>query len=163
MQAALDRLWGFLERHRRLVLAAWVLLLLAAAPFAAKQTEHLTSGGFQVPGSQSETVDRNLERFDGAQREVSWGELQDLANQAAHVLRERGATAVYACATHGVFAMDALPGLLRAPVERWIVTDTVPPPAEDGADALQVLSVAPLLAESIERIHDNRSVSGLFD
>jgi ribose-phosphate pyrophosphokinase len=83
--------------------------------------------------------------------------------EAAHVLRERGATAVYACATHGVFATGALAGLLDAPIERWIVTNTVPQPAEEGAAALQVLSVAPLLAESIQRIHDNLSVSGLFD
>src|SRR3712207_7046770 len=66
----MDKLANFLERRRLLVLGVWVVLLLAAAPFAAKQTEHLTSGGFQVPGSQSETVDRNLERFDGAQRET---------------------------------------------------------------------------------------------
>jgi ribose-phosphate pyrophosphokinase len=83
--------------------------------------------------------------------------------EAAHVLRERGATAVYACATHGVFAEDALPDLLQAPVERWIVTDTVPLPADDGSSSLQVLSVAPLLAESIKRIHNDQSVSGLFD
>jgi RND superfamily putative drug exporter len=65
----MDRVAQFLERRRFVVLGAWVVLLLAAAPFAARQTEHLTSGGFQVPGSQSETVDRNLHRFDGAQRE----------------------------------------------------------------------------------------------
>src|SRR5829696_9170705 len=71
MQAAMDKLGGFLERRRRLVLGVWVALLLAAAPFAARQTEHLTSGGFEVPGSQSQVVDRNLERFEGAQRESS--------------------------------------------------------------------------------------------
>ena len=48
---------------------AWIVLLFAAAPFAAKQTDHLASGGFEVPGSESEVVDRNLERFEGAQRE----------------------------------------------------------------------------------------------
>ena len=69
MQAAMDKLAGFLERRRLLVLGVWVALLLAAAPFAARQTEHLTSGGFEVPGSQSQVVDRNLERFEGAQRE----------------------------------------------------------------------------------------------
>ncbi len=69
MQAAMDRLASFLERRRWLVLGAWLALLVAAAPFAAKQTEHLTSGGFEVPGSQSQAVDRNLERFEGAQRE----------------------------------------------------------------------------------------------
>ncbi len=69
MQAAMDRLASFLERRRWFVLGAWLALLLAVAPFAAKQTEHLTSGGFEVPGSQSQAVDRNLERFAGAQRE----------------------------------------------------------------------------------------------
>src|SRR5688572_11196734 len=70
MQVAMDKLSSFLERRRLLVLGAWIVLLLAAAPFAAKQTEHLTSGGFLVPGSQSDVVDRNLERFEGAQRET---------------------------------------------------------------------------------------------
>ena len=65
----MDRLAGFVERRRLVVLGAWVLLLLAAAPFAARQSEHLTSGGFEVPGSQSQVVDRNLERFKTAQRE----------------------------------------------------------------------------------------------
>jgi uncharacterized membrane protein YdfJ with MMPL/SSD domain len=69
MQAAMDKLSSFLERRRFVVLGAWIVLLFAAVPFAAKQTEHLTSGGFQVPGSESEVVDRNLERFEGAQRE----------------------------------------------------------------------------------------------
>jgi uncharacterized membrane protein YdfJ with MMPL/SSD domain len=69
MQAAMDKLSAFLERRRFLVLGAWIALLVAAAPFAARQTDHLTSGGFQVPGSESEVVDRNLERFEGAQRE----------------------------------------------------------------------------------------------
>ncbi|HMJ95961.1 MAG TPA: MMPL family transporter, partial [Thermoleophilaceae bacterium] len=65
----MDSLAGFLERRRWFVLVAWLLLLAAALPFAAKQTDHLTSGGFQVPGSQSQVVDENIARFDGAQRE----------------------------------------------------------------------------------------------
>ena len=69
MQAAMDRLTAILERRRWLILGAWVVLLVAAAPFAAKQTEHLTSGGFTVPGSGSDAVDRALTAFDGAQRE----------------------------------------------------------------------------------------------
>jgi uncharacterized membrane protein YdfJ with MMPL/SSD domain len=66
MQRAMDGLSGFLERRRWLVVGAWLLLLVAAAPFAARQTDHLTAGGFDVPGSGSEVVDRNLQRFDGA-------------------------------------------------------------------------------------------------
>jgi RND superfamily putative drug exporter len=65
----MDRLAELLERRRLLVLAAWVALLLAALPFAARQSEHLTAGGFAVPGSQSATVDENLERFENAQSE----------------------------------------------------------------------------------------------
>jgi RND superfamily putative drug exporter len=65
----MDKLANVLERRRLAVLGVWVVLLIAAAPFAAKQTDHLTSGGFSVPGSQSEAVDRNLHRFEGAQGE----------------------------------------------------------------------------------------------
>jgi uncharacterized membrane protein YdfJ with MMPL/SSD domain len=70
MQAAMDRLGGFLERRRWLVVAIWLLLVLAAAPFAARQTEHLTAGGFSVPGSGSATVDRALADFESAQGET---------------------------------------------------------------------------------------------
>ncbi len=83
--------------------------------------------------------------------------------EAAQVLRARGATAVYACATHGVFALDALAALAAAPVEEWVVTNSVPLPPQSAELPLRVLSVAPLFAESIYRIHENLSVSGLFD
>jgi uncharacterized membrane protein YdfJ with MMPL/SSD domain len=63
-------LHDFLRRHRRFVLVAWLLVLVAAAPFASRQTEHLTSGGFLVPGSGSEKVDQVLTDFEGAQRET---------------------------------------------------------------------------------------------
>jgi uncharacterized membrane protein YdfJ with MMPL/SSD domain len=67
VQAAMDRLGGFLERRRFVVAGAWLLLLLAALPFAARQTDNLTSGGFTAPGSGSEAVDRGLDRFERAQ------------------------------------------------------------------------------------------------
>jgi RND superfamily putative drug exporter len=69
MQAAMDRLDGFTRRHGRLVALAWLALLVASVPFAARQTEHLTSGGFDVPGSGSDAVQRGLTAFQGAQRE----------------------------------------------------------------------------------------------
>lgn len=82
---------------------------------------------------------------------------------AACALRARGVTSVYACATHGVFPVDAIELLARAPIDCWVVTDTVPLAGAQAIPNLQVLSVAPLLAESIYRIHENLSVSGLFD
>jgi uncharacterized membrane protein YdfJ with MMPL/SSD domain len=69
VQTAMDRLGSFIERRRWLVLGAWIVVLLAAAPFAARQTDHLTGGGFTVSGSGSERVDQALTRFPGAQRE----------------------------------------------------------------------------------------------
>jgi len=68
MQTVMLRLDSFLRRHRRAVLIAWVVVLLAAVPFAARQSEDLSSGGFGVPGSQSAEVDAALERFPGVQR-----------------------------------------------------------------------------------------------
>src|SRR5581483_2860344 len=78
--------------------------------------------------------------------------------EAAHELHVRGATKVYACATHGLFAAEALAALARAPVEQWVVTNTIPPPGGAELPTLQVIDVAPLLAESIRRIHENLSV-----
>ncbi|HEX2096162.1 MAG TPA: MMPL family transporter [Solirubrobacterales bacterium] len=50
------RLAKFLARRRRVVIVAWALVVLASLPLAAKQTEHLTGGGFDVPGSDSKAV-----------------------------------------------------------------------------------------------------------
>jgi uncharacterized membrane protein YdfJ with MMPL/SSD domain len=56
MHDAMIKLAGFLARRRRLVVIAWVLVVVAALPLAARQTEHLTGGGFDVPGSESKAV-----------------------------------------------------------------------------------------------------------
>jgi uncharacterized membrane protein YdfJ with MMPL/SSD domain len=82
MQRAMDSLDGLLKRHRRAVLGFWVLLIAGAMPFAAHQTDRLTSGGFDIPGSGSKLVDSELSRFPGAQSE----------RLAVVLSRERGAT-----------------------------------------------------------------------
>ena len=69
MQRTMDRLSDFVERRRRLVAIVWLVTLVAALPFAAKQTEHLTSGGFGSPGSGSANVDRDLGNVPGVDRE----------------------------------------------------------------------------------------------
>jgi RND superfamily putative drug exporter len=56
MHDAMIKLAGFLARRRRLVVIAWVLIVVASLPLAARQTEHLTGGGFDVPGSESKAV-----------------------------------------------------------------------------------------------------------
>jgi uncharacterized membrane protein YdfJ with MMPL/SSD domain len=83
MQRAMDRLSDFVERRRRLVVVLWAVTLLAALPFAARQTDHLTSGGFGVPGSGSQKVDKALPSFPGVEREgvAAVLELKDGATQ----------------------------------------------------------------------------------
>jgi RND superfamily putative drug exporter len=57
----------FLGRRRRLVLGVWVAIVVLAFPFASKQTDHLTGGGFDVPGSQSMKVSEAVQEDFGSQ------------------------------------------------------------------------------------------------
>lgn len=82
---------------------------------------------------------------------------------AAKALMERGAVEVYACCTHAVFSHPA-PELLEAsPLKEVVVTDSIHLPPEKQISKLTVLSVAPLFAEAIRRIFEERPVSKLFD
>jgi ribose-phosphate pyrophosphokinase len=83
-------------------------------------------------------------------------------SKLAQALRAQGANRVLIAATHPVLTGDAMERLRRADVEEVIVTDTVPIPPEKVGTPLKVISVAPLLAEAIIRVHENRSVSELF-
>jgi ribose-phosphate pyrophosphokinase len=83
--------------------------------------------------------------------------------QAATTLVERGAARVFACAVHGIFAGDAAALLEEAPIERVFVTDTLPLTDGVRGQRIDVLTVAPLLAEAITRIHKDLSISALFN
>lgn len=82
---------------------------------------------------------------------------------AVHALKERGASSVYACATHALLSGRAPTRLSQAPLAELVVTNTVPIPEERSFPGLKVLSVAPLLARAIAHIHSNESVSALFE
>lgn len=85
---------------------------------------------------------------------------------AAAALIGKGATGVDVVATHGVFTEGALDRLHASEIDEICVTDTIP--LHDGHRSfddhpkLRVLSVAPLIAEAIVRVHEGRSVSELF-
>jgi|GraSoiStandDraft_4_1057263.scaffolds.fasta_scaffold26494_1 uncharacterized membrane protein YdfJ with MMPL/SSD domain len=70
MQSAMNRLSTFVREHRKLVFAGWIVLLLISIPFSSRQTENLTGGGFEVPGSGSDNVDKQVKRFQGASSET---------------------------------------------------------------------------------------------
>jgi len=82
---------------------------------------------------------------------------------AAHVARCNGARDIYACATHAVLCGPAIERLRDAPIRQVVVTDSIPVPPNKQLPNLVVLSVAPLLADAIRRIHYNLSVSELFE
>ena len=81
--------------------------------------------------------------------------------EAARVVREAGATKVYAAATHGVFSGPAFDRLAGPEIEEIVVTDTIPLGPE-APDKIRVLSVADILARSIRSIFTDGSVSELF-
>ena len=77
-------------------------------------------------------------------------------------LKSRGASKVYACCTHPVLSGNAVRNLEAAPIEEVVVTDTIPLDSKKQNGKITVLSVAPLLANAIARIHRDQSVSELF-
>lgn len=82
--------------------------------------------------------------------------------QAVRVVQENGALDIYCCATHGIFSGSAVERLNKAAIKEIVVTDSIPSPESGQLANLTVLSVAELIAGTISRIHDGRSVSELF-
>jgi len=81
---------------------------------------------------------------------------------SAEALHDRGASRVYACATHPVLSGPAIERLEKSRIEELVVTDTIPLGGKAACGKIRVLSVAELLGEAIKRIHSNDSVSSLF-
>jgi ribose-phosphate pyrophosphokinase len=81
--------------------------------------------------------------------------------QAAEAIRKQGAKDIYAGVTHGVFSPGADERIAQSPIKELVITDTV-----NHSDSLppkvKVLSVAGLLGEAVQRIHEERSLSSLF-
>jgi ribose-phosphate pyrophosphokinase len=82
---------------------------------------------------------------------------------AAKALKERGATRVVACATHGVLSGPAIDRVRESVIDEMVLTNSIPlPQAAKETGKFKSLSVASLLAEAIKRIHHSDSVSSLF-
>jgi ribose-phosphate pyrophosphokinase len=84
--------------------------------------------------------------------------------QAANALKLHGAKSIYACATHAVLSGPAIDRINNSAIEEVLITDTIPLGEKSGGTSkLKVLSSAELLAEAIRRIHEDESVSALFE
>lgn len=82
---------------------------------------------------------------------------------AANALKNAGATSVYACCTHPVLSGPAMERIDESPIEKLVVTNSIALPEEKWIDKMEQLSVASLLGEAIVRVHENASVSSLFE
>ena len=82
---------------------------------------------------------------------------------AADTLIARGAESVYVCATHGLFSGPAYERIENSKISEVVVTDAVPVPLERQTGKIKVLSIAPLVAKTIQCVYGNDSVSKLFD
>ena len=82
--------------------------------------------------------------------------------EAASALVSRGARAVYALVSHGVFTEGSMERIEQSPIQRLFVTDSVETQPVALSDKIEVVSVAPLFGEAIRRIHDGESISVLF-
>ncbi len=82
---------------------------------------------------------------------------------AAEQLTERGASAVYCAATHGVFSGPAIDRLKNSTIEKVVITNTLPLPPEKRIDKIEVLSAAGIIADAIDAVFEDSSVSEIFD
>jgi len=81
---------------------------------------------------------------------------------AAEILKTKGATDVWAMATHGVLSGPAIDRLKNAPIDRVVITNTVPLPPEKQIDKIEVLSVAKIIADALHAVFEDTSVSEIF-
>ncbi|WP_110114674.1 ribose-phosphate diphosphokinase [Bacillus sp. CGMCC 1.16541] len=82
---------------------------------------------------------------------------------AANALIESGAKSVYACCTHPVLSGPAIERIQNSNIKELVVTNSIALPEEKKIDKVTELSVAPLMGEAIIRVHEEQSVSTLFD
>ncbi|GAA5746461.1 ribose-phosphate pyrophosphokinase [Alloiococcus otitis] len=84
-------------------------------------------------------------------------------SSAAKALVDRGATDVYATATHPILSGPAIERIEDSPIQKMVVNDSIYLPEEKKSDKLEIVSVGELVGHAIKRIHENRPVSPLFE
>ena len=83
--------------------------------------------------------------------------------EAANILKAHGAKEIYAGATHGVLVGPAIERIEKSPIKELVVTNTIPLEPEKHIDKIKVVSIAPLFAEAIKRINEEKALGDLFE
>ncbi len=81
---------------------------------------------------------------------------------AAEQLVEHGASSVYCAATHGVVLRPAIDRLKNSRLEKVVITNTLPLPPDKRIDKIEVLSAAGIIADAIDAVFEDSSVSEIF-
>lgn len=157
--------------------------------FKNKKIENLTIaspdvGGIKLARAYAKRMDANLaivdkRRIDDKSAEVMniLGEVKgrnivvvdDLVAtagsicEAAKALKQAGALRIFAAVSHPVLCGPAMERIKESVIEEFVVSDSIPLDPSKKENRIKVLSVAPLLGEAIRRIHNEKSVSSLFD
>lgn len=82
--------------------------------------------------------------------------------ETARILEKFQAKNIYAGCTHGILSGPAIERIKNSPIKELVITNTVPLPKEKQIEKIKVLSIAPLFAESIARIHENKPLGELL-
>ena len=82
--------------------------------------------------------------------------------ETAKILEKFQVKNIYAGCTHGILSGPAIERIKNSPIKELVITNTVPLPKEKQIDKIKVLSIAPLFAESIARIHENKPLGELL-
>ena len=82
--------------------------------------------------------------------------------ETVKVLQKFGAKNIYAGGTHGVLSGPAIERIKNSGIKEMVVTNTIPVPKEKRIHNITVLTIAPLFAEAIKRIHEERPLGELF-
>lgn len=82
--------------------------------------------------------------------------------ETVNVLDKYGAKSIYAAATHGILVGEAIERIKKSPIKELVVTNTVPVPEEKRIEKLKVLTIAPIFAEAIKRINEERPLGEIF-
>jgi ribose-phosphate pyrophosphokinase len=159
--------------HKRMIEGAWKDLVVVAPD--AGGVERARAFAKRL-GTSLAIMDKRRTGINEAQMMHVIGDVQDCdaillddiidtagtVVQAVSALREEGARRVLASCTHPVLSGPAIERLERSIIEEVVVTNTIPLREDQQSKKITVLSVAPLLAEAIHRIHTEKSVSSLF-